>query len=71
MAEQGFDALVLLTSDFFFATNYYRDVAPWERPVEVVIPRDGEPFTIRHELSTNHLPMARGHGTIVAEEVMF
>ncbi|HUY99897.1 MAG TPA: M24 family metallopeptidase [Thermomicrobiaceae bacterium] len=70
MAERGVDALAFLTPDyFFFATNYYLDVAPWERPVAVVIPRDGEPFAVMHELSTNHLRMARERGTLWVDDV--
>ncbi|HET9015586.1 MAG TPA: M24 family metallopeptidase [Thermomicrobiaceae bacterium] len=70
MAERGVDALAFLTPDyFFFATNYYLDVAPWERPVAVVVPRDGEPFAVMHELSTNHLKMARERGTLWVDDV--
>lgn len=70
MAKQGLDALAFLTPDYvFFASNYYLDVAPWERPVAVVIPRDGALFAIMHELSTNHLRMARERGTIWIDDV--
>ena len=70
MDEHGLDALAFLTPDYFFyATNYYLDVAPWERPVAVMVPRDGEPFAIMHELSTNHLRMARERTTLWVEDV--
>ena len=70
MDEHGLDALAFLTPDYvFYATNYYLDVAPWERPVAVVVPRDGEPFAIMHELSTNHLRMARERATLWVEDV--
>lgn len=45
----------LSLADFFqFATNFHTDVLPWERPILCIVPRDGEPFAILNELSTNH-----------------
>jgi Xaa-Pro aminopeptidase len=56
MEAAGFDALAFLTGDFFqWATNFHVDVQPWERPILALVPRDGEPFAIMNELSTNHL----------------
>ena len=50
MDEHQLDALAFLTPDYFFyATNYFLDVAPWERPVVTVQPRNGDPFAIMHE----------------------
>ena len=55
MDREGLDALALTGADFFqFATNFSTDVQPWERPILYVLPRDGEPFVILNELSTNH-----------------
>ncbi|HEX3721784.1 MAG TPA: Xaa-Pro peptidase family protein [Nitrolancea sp.] len=71
MDDRQLDALAFLTSDYFFyATNYFLDVAPWERPVIVVVPRNGEPFAVMHELSTNHLKMARERGTLWVDDVV-
>ncbi|QSO49325.1 M24 family metallopeptidase [Alicyclobacillus mengziensis] len=72
MDENQLDALAFLTPDYFFyATNYYLDVAPWERPIVAVIPRFGEPFCIMHELSTNHVRMAKERGTLWMDDVSF
>ena len=55
MDREGLDALAFTTADFFqFATNFSTDVQTWERPILCVVPRDGEPFAILNELSTNH-----------------
>jgi Xaa-Pro aminopeptidase len=50
------DALVFTSADFFqFATNFHTDVQPWERPIFAVFPRNGDPFLVMNELSTNHV----------------
>ncbi|MGA7669471.1 MAG: Xaa-Pro peptidase family protein [Nitrolancea sp.] len=70
MDEHQLDALAFLTPDYFFyATNYFLDVAPWERPVVTVQPRNGDPFAIMHELSTNHLKMAKERATLWVPDV--
>ncbi len=57
-------AYVVFTSEnFIYATNFLLDVAPWERPVAAVFPRDGEPSLILNELSTNHFHLAVERGT--------
>ena len=71
MDDRQLDALAFLTPDYFFyATNYFLDVAPWERPVIVVVPRNGDPFAVMHELSTSHVRMAREHGTLWVDDVV-
>lgn len=70
MEDNYLQAIAFLTPDyFFFATNYFLDVAPWERPVIVVVPKDGEPFAVLHELSTNHVRMAKEAGTLWVDDV--
>lgn len=70
MEEHELDALAFLTPDYFFyATNYLLDVAPWERPVIAVVPRQGEPFVVLNELSTNHITFARERGTLWVDDV--
>lgn len=70
MDEHGLDALMFLTPDyFFFASNFHLDVAPWERPVAVVVTRSGESFALMHELSTNHVAMARKRGSLWVDDV--
>ena len=55
MDREGLDALAFTSADFFqFATNFNTDVQTWERPIVCVVPRDGEPFAVLNELSTNH-----------------
>lgn len=55
MDREGYDALAFTGADFFqFATNFATDVQPWERPILCIVPRDGEPFAVLCELSTNH-----------------
>lgn len=70
MSQLDLDAVAFLTPDyFFFATNYFLDVAPWERPVVVVVPREGEPFAAMHELSTNHIRMAQELKSIWIDDI--
>jgi Xaa-Pro aminopeptidase len=55
MDRQGLDALGFTTADFFqFASNFHTDVLTWERPILAVVPRNGAPFAVLNELSTNH-----------------
>jgi Xaa-Pro aminopeptidase len=71
MEAEGLDALVLGQPDFaFYASNFYVDVEPWERPTAVVVPRTGAPFMVVNELSTNHIRMARERGTLWIDEVV-
>jgi len=66
------DALVFTTPDFFqFATNFQLDVWPWERPVFAVVPRDGEPFAVMNELSTNHMRFATERETVWLRDVSY
>jgi Xaa-Pro aminopeptidase len=70
MDANGFDALAFLTGDFFqWATNFHVDVQPWERPIVTLVPRDGEPFAIMNELSTNHLRGTVERGTMWVKDV--
>jgi Xaa-Pro aminopeptidase len=70
MDANGFDALAFLTGDFFqWATNFHVDVQPWERPIAALVPRDGEPFAIMNELSTNHLRGTIERGTMWVKDV--
>lgn len=50
------DAIIFTSMDFFqFVTNFHTDVQPWERPIFAVVPRNGAPFLVMNELSTNHV----------------
>ncbi|SCV01411.1 Aminopeptidase P [Cupriavidus necator] len=66
------DALVFGTPDFFqYATNFQLDVWPWERPVFVVVPRNGDTFAVMNELSTNHMRFATEKGTVWLADVTY
>ena len=70
MRARDLDALGFQGPDFFqFATNYHTDVRPWERPILVVVPMDGEPFAVMNELSTNHIRMAEERGTLWVTDI--
>ncbi|QOT76854.1 M24 family metallopeptidase [Cupriavidus basilensis] len=66
------DALVFSTPDFFqFATNFQLDVWPWERPVFVFVPRNGEPFAVMNELSTNHMRLCTEKDKVWLRDVTY
>jgi Xaa-Pro aminopeptidase len=65
-------ALAVLTPEnFLYVSGYFLDVQPWERPVAAIVPRDGDPFLVMHELSTNHVRYATEHGSMWIPEVHF
>lgn len=66
------DALVFTSGDFFqFATNFHTDVQPWERPIFAVFPRNGEPFLVMNELSTNHVRFSIEQGKLWVTDISF
>lgn len=66
------DALVFTSGDFFqFATNFHTDVQPWERPIFAVFPRNGEPFLVMNELSTNHVRFSTEQGKLWVSDISF
>jgi Xaa-Pro aminopeptidase len=70
MEAENLDGLIFTQVDFaFYASNFYVDVEPWERPTAVVVPRHGQPFMVVNELSTNHIRMARERGTLWVDDV--
>jgi Xaa-Pro aminopeptidase len=70
MEAESLDGLIFTQADFaFYASNFYVDVEPWERPTAVVVPRRGKPFMVVNELSTNHIRMARERGTLWIDDV--
>jgi Xaa-Pro aminopeptidase len=65
-------ALAVVTPEnFLYVSGYFLDVQPWERPVAAIIPRDGAPFLVMHELSTNHVRYATEHGSMWISDVHF
>lgn len=72
MDRENWDALVFTRGDFFqFATNFSMDVETWERPIACVIPRNGEPFAILNELSTNNWRYAAEDGRLWVSDASF
>lgn len=72
MEAQELDALAFLRPDFcFYASNMVVDVQTWERPVLAVVPREGQPFMVMNELSTNSFRTAREAGRVWIEEGVF
>ncbi|HEV2281166.1 MAG TPA: Xaa-Pro peptidase family protein [bacterium] len=62
---------VLTPENFLYVSGYFLDVQPWERPVAAIVPRDGDPFLVMHELSTNHVRYAVEHRSMWIPEVHF
>jgi Xaa-Pro aminopeptidase len=72
MKRDRLDALIFTTADFFqFATNFYVDVQPWERPILACVTLEGEPQAIMNELSTHHMMMAKERGHVWVKDVQF
>jgi Xaa-Pro aminopeptidase len=70
MDAEGLDALCFTTGDNFqFATNFHTDVQVWERPIVAVVPRNGAPFAVMHELSTTHLRFAQEVGEMWLSDI--
>jgi Xaa-Pro aminopeptidase len=70
MDAEGLDALAFTTGDNFqFATNFHTDVQVWERPIVCVIPRNGAPFAVMHELSTTHIRFAQDSGEMWLSDI--
>ena len=65
MAEQGLEAVLINSSgNVAMMSGFMLDVEPWERPIAFVFPKEGEPFAVLNELSTNHLKMAEKRGSL-------
>ncbi|MGO1121009.1 M24 family metallopeptidase [Rhodovibrionaceae bacterium A322] len=70
MAREGLDGLLVSNGDFFqFITNFHLDVQTWERPVMLVLTKEGELFALMNELSTHHLKMAGERGVLWLDDV--
>ena len=72
MDREGLDAIAFTSADFFqFVTNFATDVQVWERPILCVVPRNGQPFVILNELSTNHWRYALEDGRLWVTDATF
>ncbi len=72
MDRNGWDAIGFTSADFFqFATNFHTDVQTWERPILFILPRNGAPFAVLNELSTNHWRFGAEAGKLWVSDVQF
>tara|TARA_R110000751_G_scaffold23225_4_gene64604 strand:- start:1060 stop:2238 length:1179 start_codon:yes stop_codon:yes gene_type:complete len=71
MNRKNLDAVILFGADSEFYTNWIVDVAVWERPVAVVVPKEGEIFAVLHSLSTNHFRFATERKSSWLKDVEF
>jgi len=72
MDDLTVDAIVFTSADFFqFATNFHTDVAPWERPVFAVVPRNGTPFLVMNELSIHHMQFSQEQNRVWINDVSY
>ena len=70
--EENYEAYLVLTADnFYYVSGFFLDVQPWERPVAACIPKEGEPFLVLNELSTNHVEMAQNRGSLAIDDIHF
>jgi len=72
MDREKLDALAFMSAALIkFASNWSLDVSSFERPTLFVLPRNGEPFGILHELSTNSWRFAADAGGVWMSNVFF
>jgi Xaa-Pro aminopeptidase len=71
MNRKNLDAVILFGADSEFYTNWIVDVAVWERPVAVVVLKEGEIFAVLHSLSTNHFRFATERKSSWLKDVEF
>ncbi|GHH02960.1 M24 family metallopeptidase [Pseudodonghicola xiamenensis] len=71
MGRKGLDAVILFGADSEFYTNWIVDVAVWERPIAVIVPKEGELFAVLHSLSTNHFRFAQERKSTWLHDVEF
>lgn len=70
MDREGLDALAFATEDYIkFASNFDVDVASFERPALCLVPRNGEPFMVLHELSAIHWKYCSEQGQLWVRDV--
>jgi Xaa-Pro aminopeptidase len=70
MEVEDLGAIAFTSADYFeFVTNLELDVLTWERPIAVILPREGEPFALLHELSSARVVAARDRGTFWLEDL--
>jgi Xaa-Pro aminopeptidase len=72
MDREQLDALAFTSPHYFkFATHFTADVSGFERPGICVVPRNGSPFVVLHELSTNNWRFATESQRIWVQDAAF
>lgn len=72
LVEHGADAFVLtVPENVAYLSGWRPDVEPWERPIALLVPRDGVPMLVLHELSVHAVRMARERGALAIDDVTF
>lgn len=72
MEDEGLVAIAFVTADWLeFVVNLELDVLTWERPVAAVLPLDGEPFALLHELSGARVAATRERGALWLDDIAF
>ncbi len=72
MDRERLDALAFMSGALIkFASNWSLDVSSFERPTLLILPREGQPFGILHELSTNSWRFAADAGGVWVPNVFF
>ena len=72
LAEHDVDAVgVGVPENVAYLSGWRPDVEPWERPVALLVPMEGEPVLVLHELSVHALRMARERGALAVTDATF
>jgi len=72
LAEHGTDAfIVTVPENVAYLSGWRPDVEPWERPIALLVPRDGAPALVLHELSVHAVRMAGERGALAVDDVTF
>ena len=72
LTSNDYKALVVLEPlNITYISGWYVDVEPWERPVAAVIPAEGNPFMLLHELSVHHVKMAQARDSVYIDDIRF
>jgi Xaa-Pro aminopeptidase len=71
LRELNLDGAVILDPlNFAYFTGFHLDVDPWERPVALVVPTDGDPVALINELSSHAWELGREEDLVVTPEAI-
>ena len=72
LVDHGVDAFALtVPENVAYLSGWRPDVEPWERPIVLVVPREGEAALVLHELSVHATRMAAERGALAVTDVTF